>query len=507
MVKATKTRPTVHKTENNTKMTNNQTGSKKRKNYTIDNSFSESALKRLKSDFVSSDFNKVVQNSLCSNYLESVSEARDYMQSRDKHFSHTLEPKLRVTNQGLSGRCWMFAVLNVLRHELIRDLQLPFDFEFSESYLGFYEKIEKCNHFLTQFMELDSIDTENDDHTRAVLCHGLSEGGFWQTCSNLIKKYGLMPKSCFLESVNSYRTDDVDEIMSTKLREYALTLVKTEHSERLQLKEKMMEEIYGILSKMLGTPPCPDEEFEWSYVPRLDMTELLEMDQERKETGEYKTLEIKKLLKLTPLQFYNNFVARKMEDYLSFSNDPRNPYGVYYESHWEESMVGGEKVGYYNMEMEFIEKMCIASILNNTPVMFCCDVNHYLNYDEELFDTKCFNYNLLFGTSFDKLSKEEMMNVRESAANHAMVLVGVDLDSKGNPLKWKVENSWGRTRHTVNEEDEGYFTMSHDWFKKYVYDVIIHRDFLPRQMIVEYNNAKKNKVILPEHDVMANPLL
>lgn len=26
---------------------------------------------------------------------------------------------------------------------------------------------------------------------------------------------------------------------------------------------------------------------------------------------------------------------------------------------------------------------------------------------------------------------------------HAMSFVGVDLDEKGNPIKWQVENSWG----------------------------------------------------------------
>ena len=146
--------------------------------------------------------NKIVQNSLCANDLQNVSEVREYMQSRDTHFSHSIDPKLEVTNQGLSGRCWMFAVLNVIRHDLIRDLQLPYDFEFSESYLSFYEKIEKSNYFLTQFMDLDKIDPTNNPHIRDTLAIGLSEGGLWHSCVNLINKYGIKPSAINLPTAN-----------------------------------------------------------------------------------------------------------------------------------------------------------------------------------------------------------------------------------------------------------------------------------------------------------------
>jgi len=94
-----------------------------------------------------------------------------------------------------------------------------------------------------------------------------------------------------------------------------------------------------------------------------------------------------------------------------------------------------------------------------------------------------------------------MLKVCESYANHAMVIVGVDLDEGGHPLKWKIENSWGRTHETHNDDD-GYYTMSHDWFKQYVYDVVIHKSFLKRTDVVKYNNAKKNKITLPKYDVM-----
>ena len=464
-------------------------------------SFSISSLKKLKDNFNSNDTNKIIQNSLCANHLYAVSEDREYMQSRDSKFSHTIEPKLEVTNQGLSGRCWMFAVLNVLRYEIIRDLQLPTDFEFSESYLAFYEKIEKCNNFLTKFMTKESID-EHDLITRDTLISGLSEGGYWSSCANLIKKYGLVPKTCYLESINSFYADTLDNLMSTKLREFAFELVKTDLDKRLISKDRMMEEIYNILAKMLGTPPCPTDEFEWSFTLRQDLTDLLKKEQDRIESGKFETLSIKKTIKITPLKFYDTFINNKLDDYCHFSNDPRNTYNKYYESFEKDMVIGGDKTGYYNLNMDDITELCITSILNNTPIQFACDVNHYFHPTEDLFDTNCFNYKIMFKTDFNKLSKCEMLKLCESYSNHAMVIVGVDLDELGNPLKWKIENSWGRTHETV-VDDDGYYIMSHEWFKRFVYDIVINKSFIKRQLIVKYNTAKKNKIILPEYDIMA----
>ena len=113
-------------------------------------------LNKMKKEFYKDDTNRIIQNSLCTNNLLNISEVREYMQSRDCYFSNVLDPELIVSNQGLSGRCWMFAFLNVIRHELVRKYQLPHDFELSESYLCFYEKLEKCNSFLNKFLDKDT---------------------------------------------------------------------------------------------------------------------------------------------------------------------------------------------------------------------------------------------------------------------------------------------------------------------------------------------------------------
>lgn len=481
-------------------------------------------LQKLKENFFRSDANKLIQNMLCANSLHDVCVNREFMQSRNNHFSHVLDPKLTVSNQGLSGRCWGFAVYNVMRHEIIRKLQLPLDFEFSESYLSFYEKIEKCNKILTYFLDKDEI-TIDDLNVRGKLIGCVEDGGFWVTCANLIKKYGIIPKVCFKESNHSYSTDELNNILGYKIKEFVLKMVEENNKDkRVVMKTEMMEQVYSILVKMIGCPPGVDEKIEWSFSLREDLQEKLERENRRRRNNRFETLKIKKSLHISPREFYQLLIVHDLNDYYRFSHDPRNEYNKYYESYDEEIVIGGERNGYYNISMDEIIKMCATSIKNNTPVQFDCDVEKYINNDEELLDTRCYDYESIFGMSFTDLSKKERMKVMDSYANHAMILVGIneehecheecgsktsslgicDCNGKKTITKFKIENSWGRKPlDIILEEDSGYYIAGLDWFKNYVYTIVVHKDYVPKKLRQRYQREKQRAIVLPENDIMA----
>ena len=52
-----------------------------------------------------------------------------------------------VTNQRASGRCWLFAATNVFRVAVMKKHALK-EFELSQAYLFFWDKLEKSNFFL-----------------------------------------------------------------------------------------------------------------------------------------------------------------------------------------------------------------------------------------------------------------------------------------------------------------------------------------------------------------------
>jgi bleomycin hydrolase len=469
------------------------------------NSIVPEKITKFKDEFYNNQTNKIFQNALCSNSLWQISEVRKYMQSRDTHFSHILEPRLTVSNQGLSGRCWLFAVLNVMRHPFIAKFQLPYNFEFSESYLSFYEKIEKCNYILTEFIKKGDINS-HDLKNQNLLLGGCEDGGHWVTCANLIRKYGIIPKSCFKESVHSFDTSEINEILGYKIKEYSLMLIKEKDKQKqYEMKDKMISEIYSILAKMLGTPPTVDEKIEWTFLLRLDLSDRLEREAKRKESnGEFETIQIKQTIQASPREFYQKLVTHDLNDYYRFSNDPRNDYHNYYQSFDEDMVVGGERNGFYNLPIDDIVELCVKSIKENTPVEFDCDVTQYMHPVHRLLDTKCFDHGLVFGLSFNELSKKERLEVLESYANHAMVLTGVDILDDGTVLKFKVENSWGRSyTDEISEEDDEYYTMTLDWFKNFVYNVVIHKSFVAKHLQNKYNKAKQTPVTLPENDIMA----
>ncbi len=95
-----------------------------------------------------------------------------------------------ITNQRSSGRCWLFAATNVFRVAIMRRYNLK-DFELSQSYLFFWDKLEKANYFLEQI--LDTVDEELDGRlVQALMASPVGDGGQWDMVANLVEKYGLV---------------------------------------------------------------------------------------------------------------------------------------------------------------------------------------------------------------------------------------------------------------------------------------------------------------------------
>ena len=101
-------------------------------------------------------------------------------------FSDKVEVESKVTNQKSSGRCWIFAALNVLRSHMIKKYKLD-EFEFSQSYLFWCDKFEKSNYFLETIMATlkEPTDSRLVQH---LLGNPVQDGGQWDMLVNLIEK-------------------------------------------------------------------------------------------------------------------------------------------------------------------------------------------------------------------------------------------------------------------------------------------------------------------------------
>lgn len=82
-----------------------------------------------------------------------------------------------VTNQKQSGRCWLFASTNVFRVPLMKKYDLK-EFQLSQAYLFFWDKLEKANYFLENI--LDTLDEPLDSRLlQSLMSAPVNDGGQW----------------------------------------------------------------------------------------------------------------------------------------------------------------------------------------------------------------------------------------------------------------------------------------------------------------------------------------
>ena len=180
---------------------------------------SEAMLERIRSGYAATPEQKAVKNALASNSIAALAVNSENLAMCDTHFSHRVTTR-GITNQKSSGRCWLFTGLNVLRAKMIREYDLP-EFEFSQNYCSFYDLLEKSNLFLQAV--IDTRDAGLDDRkVDWLMKNPIGDGGQFTGVSNLIMKYGVVPKSAMPETYQSDNTSGMTSILKQKLREYAL---------------------------------------------------------------------------------------------------------------------------------------------------------------------------------------------------------------------------------------------------------------------------------------------
>ena len=96
--------------------------------------------------FAKSRGNRIARNAVTSMDVMAVARNPVAMRTYSDTYRVAVKAPKTVTNQRQSGRCWMFSTLNTQRVEICRLLDVD-DFEFSQAYGMFYDKLEKANAF------------------------------------------------------------------------------------------------------------------------------------------------------------------------------------------------------------------------------------------------------------------------------------------------------------------------------------------------------------------------
>ena len=439
---------------------------------TKDGGIDSDMLSRIRQGYAATPEQKAAKNALASNSIATLAINSDNLTMCDTHFSHRV-PTSGITDQKSSGRCWLFTGLNVLRAKMISTHNLA-EMEFSQNYCSFYDLLEKSNLFLQAI-----IDTRNlplsDRKVDWLLHNPISDGGQFTGVSNLIMKYGVVPKEVMPETFQSDNTRNMRTILSLKLREYALALRNAKSEKAASaLKVQQLTEIYRILVECLGVPPT---EFEWTH---------------RNRSGEVVSTE-----KYTPQSFYKKYIGEELEEnYIMVMNDPSREYGKVYEIEYDRHVYDGHNWLYINLPIERIKEMAIASIKDNTAMYFSCDVGKFFDRTKGTLDLANYDYESLFRTSFP-MNKRERIQTYASGSSHAMTLIAVDINKEGKPCKWMVENSWG-----AKSGYKGNLIMTDEWFNEYMFRLVVERKYVPQDVL---DMLKQKPILLPAWDPMFAP--
>ena len=432
-----------------------------RENITLPN------IRKFNKSFNSSTSNQLARNALIQNDINKVAVHWENFSKINHIFSNTISKQLPVTNQKSSGRCWGFAGLNLLRLEIVKNYNLS-NFEFSQNYFMFWDKLEKANYFLENILK--TLDQNYDSRLMMHLLQApVQDGGQWDMFVNLIEKYGLVPKSVMPETNHSSKSSMMNYFLTHKLRECAFILRKSKKprttiKQLRSKKEEMMSVIYSLLCMFLGNPPI---KFDWSI-----------KDKNNKFT---------RFNNLDPLDFYHKFTKVKLKNKVCLIHAPMSnkKMNELYTIDFLGNVVGGNIIKYANVEINELKKAAIKSIKNDEAVWFGCDVGKMFNRELGIMDMDLYDYEKLFDTKF-KMNKASRLEYGDSAMTHAMLFTGVDL--KGNtPTKWRVENSWGD-----KNGDKGYYLMSDSWFDEYNYEVVVDKKYLSNKTLEIFNREPHN---------------
>lgn len=410
-------------------------------------SISKKTIENCIADFSQVPGNQLLMNSIHNTGIDKVGINRQII-SQTNHLFNCKVDDWEVMDQKQSGRCWIFAGMNLYKPELCKKFNVK-DIKLSANFVQFWDFFEKANLFFNNVEKTASEPINNRLVTNILNCN--LEGGWWDMFIAVVNKYGIVPDEVMPDTIDAAKSAKLCSILASYLRSQAKEIrAKVCNEADLEgFKQNYMSSVYRILVMHLGAPP---EKFDWTY-----------------ENEKKKVITLKDS---TPLLFSSGL---ENMDCVTLINDPREerPFMKHYTSECV-GTIEGCHLNFLNVDIETIKKLVIKMIDTGRPVWMSCDVNKMADHENGIFNEKLYNYSELLSIP-EPMSKADRLNYCDGTGNHAMLFTGYH-EVDGNVTKWRIENSWGDKKGK-----KGYYELSDKWFNEHVYSSLISREFLSKE--------------------------
>ncbi|VVU95788.1 Peptidase C1-like family [seawater metagenome] len=385
----------------------------------------------------------ILYSNLIFTSLENHSKDKDFLKKlKDRKIKKKIPHIVNVSNQQRSSRCWIFAFLNFTRLKIMNKITNLENFELSQSYVIFYDILEKCNFFLENISKSRNLNIHSQKFQK-IIKKPIREGNSAINAMMLVNKYGLVPKCYYPDFFHSVYSSEMYNFLNLVLKKYAIIIRNSKLNGGWQNeKQQMMTNIYHILIKFLGVPPKYFY-FNNSLITPLQLSKIANIDSNNYISVVNNPIITKKII----TNRINNLISVK-----KFNTK-------------------------LNLPKERIKELIKKMIDINEAVIFDNDVKKYLNNEDKTLAFDQFKYNDLFNIDLN-FSKSEMIQYKLLKPDHSMIIIGY-----GDGF-FEVENSWGN----LNNSKKSSYRMTEEWFDKFSYTIYVKKSILNdnEKMLIDF---------------------